>query len=239
MLTSLRKMEGFNVRGVDGEVGKVKDFYFDTVEWIVRYSIVNTGSWFSGAKVLISPSDFSKPAWQDENFTVSLTKEKIEKSPSIETDRPISKQKEADLIKYYNWPYYWGVTPPIRNIAEGEEDKEERDPHLRSLNELHGYRIKGTDGKIGHVEDFIVEEDSWIIRYMVVDLRNFLPGKKVLIAPEWIDNINWATKELEVWLDVDSIKNVPKYDPSLPIDRRYEEKLYNYFEVPTYWEEEE
>ena len=74
---------------------------------------------------------------------------------------------------------------------------------------------------------------------MVVDLRNFLPGKKVLIAPEWIDNINWATKELEVWLDVDSIKNVPKYDPSLPIDRRYEEKLYNYFEVPTYWEEEE
>jgi sporulation protein YlmC with PRC-barrel domain len=255
-------MEGFDVRGEDGEVGKVSDFYFDAPEWIIRYAIVHTGDWLTGRLVLISPNSFKKPEWQEKTFPVSLTRKEIENNPTIDEELPVSRQKERSMIEYYSWPFYWGAATqrpvtapggpaaaPMRQIPvyedqlredqkeEGRDRDEGNDPHLRSLNEVEGYDIKATDGEIGHVEDLIVDTDNWAIRYLVVDTRDWIPGsKKVLIAPEWINWIGYANQNIAVDLDKDTIEKAPSYDPDAPIDRKYETKLYDYYKRPKYWE---
>ena len=73
-----------------------------------------------------------------------------------------------------------------KNEEARAEREEANDVHLRSANKVTGYRIGATDGDIGHVEDFIIDDETWEIRYMVVDTQNWWPGKKVLVAPQWI-----------------------------------------------------
>jgi len=72
--------------------------------------------------------------------------------------------------------------------ASGRRD----DPHLRSTRQVTGYHIHATDGELGHVEDFIVDDENWAVRFLVVDTRNWLPGKKVLLSPQWIERVEWA-----------------------------------------------
>lgn len=106
---------------------------------------------------------------------------------------------------------------------------------LRSLHNLVGYRIHATDGPIGHVEDFILRDDDWMIRYLVVDTRNWLSGKCVLISPEGVRDIGW--EEREVWVDVpkQTVEDSPPYDPSAPVNREYEMRIYDYCGRPKYW----
>jgi len=129
-----------------------------------------------------------------------------------------------------------GLHPGREAVAEKEKKKVEvRDPHLRSTNELLGYDIEATDGEIGHVEDFIADEESWIIHYMVVDTRDWLPGKKVLVSPLWVDYISWAGSRVHVDLTRKMIKDSPEFDPKAPVNREYEERLYDYYGRPKYW----
>ncbi|MGQ9572218.1 MAG: PRC-barrel domain-containing protein [Dehalococcoidia bacterium] len=121
--------------------------------------------------------------------------------------------------------------PPetARRIEEEEaRRRESEDPHLRSVKEVTGYHIQATDGEIGHVEDFILDDEDWVIRYMVVDTRNWLPGKKVLVAPGWVENIDWSESKVAVGLSREEIKDSPEYDPSAPVNREYEVRLYDY-----------
>ena len=67
----------------------------------------------------------------------------------------------------------------------------QNDPHLRSSAAVTGYHIQATDGDIGHVEDFLLDDRSWTIRFMVVDTTNWWAGEKVLIAPAWIERVDW------------------------------------------------
>jgi hypothetical protein len=112
---------------------------------------------------------------------------------------------------------------------------ESGDPHLRSTQEVLGYYIHASDGDLGHVEDFIVDDDNWTIRYMVVDTRNWLPGKKVLVAPEWITEVSWGESKVYVDLTQDAIKDSPEYDPTETVNRLYEERLYDFYGRPKYW----
>ena len=109
---------------------------------------------------------------------------------------------------------------------------------LRSVDEVIGYNIQATDGDIGHVEEFIVDDDTWIIRWFVVDTRNWLPGRKVLVAPDWVTRTSWGDRDVHVDVTRARIKDCPEYDPGLPINRRYEQQLYDYYGRPVYWEDE-
>ncbi len=200
----LDSLIGFTIGGTDGEIGKVKEIYFDDKSWIIRYIIIETGSWLSGRKVLLSPKAVVSTEWNQELFKVNLTMEQIKNSPNIDIDKPVSRQHERDLYAYYPWGgYYWGggmglgLSYPIgMNLAtqnENEvsvEETSDDDPHLRSTDKVTGYKIKATDGEIGDVEDFIINEGNWNIDFMVVDTGNWFPGKKVLIAPKMIKEIN-------------------------------------------------
>lgn len=246
MLRSINEMRGYGIQATDGPIGDVHDFYFDDSSWRVRYVVVDCGTWLTNRKVLISPVAFDKADWNTSTFPVRLTKEQVKNSPDFDLDRPVSRLFESEISQYYGWPAYWGgiMTPASvapagapaiqtqRRSAVAEEDAES---NLRSAREVVGYSINAMDGDIGHVEDFIVEDDDWLVRYMIVDTRNWLPGRKVIVSPDWIERVSWKDRKVLVELTRDGIKNSPEFDASLPVNREYEMRLYDFHGKPTYW----
>jgi len=222
---------GCTVRAKDGGIGRVEEFYFDNHKWIIRYMVVDTGRWLQGRQVLISTAALKRPEWKSRAFPVNLTKQQVRNSPSIDTDKPVSRQHEAELHGYYNWPIYWGLglSAPTEKLA---------DPNLRSTRQVTGYHIQAMDGEIGHVQDFIVDDETWAIRYVVVNTQNWLPGKKVLVSPAWIRRVSWDKSKVFVGLSREPVKNSPGFDPSKPVSRGYEERLFDHYGRSKYWEED-
>jgi hypothetical protein len=253
MLRNVTHLKGFAIRATDGEIGTLDQFYFDDESWAIRYLVVNTGGWLSGRLVLVSPIAIRQTEWQSKRLDVALTKKQIEDSPLIDTHRPVSRQHEALYFGYYGYPYYWGgpylwgrasypagLTVRKEAVTEAEAlqaraGKESADSHLRSTNEVKGYHIEAADGEIGHVADFIVDDETWAIRYLEVDTRNWWPGKKVLVSPQWINHVSWPASEVYVDLSRETIKNGPEYIESMPVTREFEKRLYDHYGRPAYW----
>lgn len=248
MLRSLNALKGYHIAATDGEVGKVHDFFFDDEFWIVRYLVVDTGHWLPGRKVLLTPGVLHRPEWRGLVVRVNLTREQVQDSPDIDTDKPVSRQQELELHRHYGWPYYWpypGIMPgfvapvPPPDAEEGRgsaEGKDKRDPHLRSVREVTGYHVQASDGEIGHVEDFIADDESWTVRYLVVATRNWLPGRSVLVSPYWVASaISWAERKVNIIMTRENIRNSPLFDPAGLVNREYETRLYDYYGRPGYW----
>ncbi len=255
MLRSIKEIIGYDIHAEDGKFGTVSDFYFDDEHWMVRYLVVDTGKWLPGRKVLLPPVVLDRPRWSKKELPVKLTRKKIENSPPITMDEPVSRRFEKELNRYFQLEPYWvggvmaGAYSSNANIGDQSgaahsvdtpaPEESEGDMDLRSCDEVMGYRIDANDGEMGHVEDFILDDEVWTIRHMVVDTRNWLPGKKVLVPVIWIETIDWPQTRLSVDLTREEIKNGPEYDPSKPVSREYEEVLYDYHGKPKYWKEEQ
>jgi len=230
----------------DGEIGRCKDFLFDDEKWTIRYMVADTHKWLPGRKVLISPIMLGEPDWNSRRLQIDLTRQQIENSPPLEIDAPVSRQYEIIYSQYFGASSYWGGenlwgSHPIPSLLRAGQDKlatdfeGPEDNHLRSVTEVTGYHIRARDGEIGHVEDFVVDDEAWSLRYIVVDTRNWLPGRKVLVSPQWATKVDWADEKLWVDLAAGSIKNSPEYDPAAPVNRVYERKLYDFYGRPVYW----
>lgn len=250
MKYNAESLVGFTMGAIDGEIGKVKEFYFDDETWTIRYLIVDTGNWLYGRVVLISPDALMAPDWENKIFPVNLTKEQITNSPDINTDLPVSRQEEIKLHKYYPWVAYWGggyygggsgpVTMGADPLAAGlpfDEFTEKladidaaADKHLRSTKKVKGYQIKATDGDIGEVEDFILAENGWTIDFLLIDTGKWLPGKKVLVSPKLISTIEWDDSTVSVETTIEFIETSPEYDPSQMINVVNETQLHEYYE---------
>lgn len=249
MLRSVKEILGYNILAMDEEFGRAKDMLFDDKFWIIRYLVVDTGKWLPGRKVIIPPAELGQPDWGGRTFPVELTKQQIEESPPLSEDEPVSRRYEKRLHSYLGWSPYWlaGIPESVavmqltraeKEGKEGEtprEEEPESETNLRSAREIMGYHIHATDDHIGHVEDIIASDTEWQIHYIVVDTRNWLPGRKVLIAISWINDMSWLDKEVYVDLDKESVKNSPEYNPSVPVNREYEERLYDFYGRPRYW----
>lgn len=250
MLRNVGSLNGFSIGAMDGEIGRVVDFYFDDQNWTIRYLVADTGTWLTGRKVLISPASFRAVDWDSGKIDVSLTQHQVENAPEINTDRPVSRQHEISYYNYFHYPYYWtgpGLWGPAAfphglvatgaeaEIASAPEEKDSQDVHLRSVNEVAGYYIEAEDGNLGHVDDFIVDDESWTIRYMVIDTRNWWPGKKVLISPQWVSDVVLSESRVYVDLPREQIKASPEYDGSPLISREYESRLYGHYQRSGYW----
>jgi hypothetical protein len=245
VLRQFSETKNFALAASDGEIGKVKELYFDDQSWTARYLVVDTGGWLSDRKVLIPPHSLGVIDNEHQLIAVHLTREQVEKSPPIETAKPVSRQYEEEWHAYYGYPGYWlapdtwavGAIPPsivAPPVPPGESEKEFGDPHLRSTGEVIGYSIRAHDGDIGHVDDFVVDDAGWIVRYVVIT-RSWWPGKKVLLAPEWIERISWDEMKAFVPISRDTIKDAPDWDDSQPITRAFEERLYDYYGHKRYW----
>jgi len=217
MERNINSLLEYSIEATDGEIGKVEDFYFDDRTWDIRYLIVKTGNWLSDRKVLIAPSAVVATSLQNGLFSVNLTKEQINNSPDIDTDEPVSRQQEIELYGHYQWENYWGSgfyaggsmgisTPfPVMDKkvlieADQKVNHAEDDPHLRSTERITGYHLHASDGDVGHVNDFILEEKTWQIKFIVVDTHNWFGGKKVLIPVGIIKKIEWT--DFKVFLDM-------------------------------------
>jgi hypothetical protein len=229
----------YRISATDGTLGKVKDLLFDDQLWVSRYLVVDSSAWLPGRRVLITPSALREPNWETGELPVELTMEQVKNSPGIEEDQPVSRQHEVKLHHYYDWPPYWPgpEATPIAPAARSPETETETlgDSHLRSVREVTGYHIAGADGEIGHAEDFIVEDETWWLRYIVVDTKNWLPGRKVLVSLQWIRKIDWNQRMVEIDLLREQIKASPRYDPTAAVNRGYEEQLFDFYGRPKYW----
>jgi uncharacterized protein YrrD len=231
----LKELTGYVVNASDGEIGKLDQVYFDDRRWVVRYFIVRTGGWLTGRKVLILPGMICGMDEESRTLDVDLTREHVEKCPPADTELPVSRHYEQEYYRYYGWEPYWsgdpfyGPGPYIPLPTDEGVPEEPEEPHLRSSDEVNGYAIHARDGNIGHVEDFILEEPEWSIRYLVVDTRNWLPGKHVLIAPAWIEKVDWSKQEVAVKLKRETIETAPPYDPDKIIGRDYQVALYGHY----------
>jgi len=260
MLHSLTALRKFHVHATDGDVGEVTDGYFDDERWVVRYLAVNTGSWLNGREVLISPYSIERVDDAGSAIVIQLTRKQVEGSPSIDTAKPISRRQEESYLSYFGYPVYWpyttlwawGATPVVIPPGEAEGGRppsaagygigakndaaaSSADAHLHSGREVTGYHIQGSDDAVGHVEDFLFEDHSWAIRYLAADTRNWLPGKHVLISPQWIREVSWPERLVVVELKREEIEASPQYDPKHLPSRGDEANLHRHYRRPGYW----
>lgn len=243
-LRSLTEIVGYPLLAEDGEIGRCRDFLFDDAEWIVRWLVADTGKWIPRRKVLLAPDFLGDPDWAAKKLPVKLTKHEIEQAPSVDQERPVSRQHEEALADHYRLPRWWAPletgtgsgTEPLDEAAVEGAAPETEDPHLRSLDEVEGYDIQATDGEVGHVEDLIVDDEDWTIRYFVVDTRDWLPGRKVLVSPAWLRKLVWSDRRAVVDLTRDQIEESPRYEPREPIYRAYEAELHEGYGHKGYWE---
>ena len=242
MLRSLKDLQRYRIHAVDGDIGAAYEFYFDDMQWGIRYLVVDTGAWFTGQRVLISPMAIVHADWAGLTLTLDLTKERIRRAPKVDEYKPFSRQEELNYVKYYGWPTYWSAAIPTTTpklgtrqaITSPDEPKEA--PHLHRTRPVFSYAIHARDGDIGEVEDFIVDDDAWMIRNMVVSTRHWLPGKKVLIAPQWIADVNESESKIHVDLTREKVRNSPEFNSTEPVNREYEVRLYDYYGRPKYWQ---
>ncbi|MCY7285868.1 MAG: PRC-barrel domain-containing protein [Cyanobacteria bacterium CAN_BIN43] len=248
MLITAKTLQGYKLTHSDDEIGMVKEFYLDDYYWTIRYLVADTGNWLTGRQVLLSPYALSDVIKEHHHITINLTRQQIESSPSLSSDKPVSQQFELDYYDYYGWPtywsgsYIWGAYPYPRLEADREKwdeitpEDQGWDPHLRSTREVMGYHIQATDGEVGHIEDFIIDDETWAIRYLIVDTRNWWPGKKILLAPQWIDHVSWNESKVFVNLPRETIKQAPAYTDESPLSRDYETRLHQHYDRPSYWD---
>ena len=228
MLIASHSIYGSSIVSTDGPVGSVRDLLFDDRSWQVCHLVVHAGNWLTGKCELLSPDVVTGKEWMAHRLLVRLRSQEVKDSPSIETHLPLAIQKEREQRKLIAWDAYWtGIL--------SESPDEEADPHLDSAKEVTGYHVQAIDGEIGHVQDFIVDDETWLIHYLVINTRNWVPGKHAIVLPATVESIDWNLRKIQVNLRRATIKDSPNYDHTVPVDRRYEEILYRHYGKPGYW----
>lgn len=208
MLLGIKQLYGAKLGASDGEIGHVNDFYFDDQNWAIRYLVADTGSWLTGRQVLLSPHSLGRLDQAEQVLRINLTRERIENSPSIELHKPVSRQYEEEYYRYYGWPYYWqgdglwGMSGfPILELPPSALPTDlptplgaqtaRADAHLRSTRAVKGYHLQASDGKIGHVCDFMMDAENWAIRELVIKTGHRLSGREVRIPTSEVTRISY------------------------------------------------
>lgn len=251
MLYRLQKLLGLPITASDGVIGRIEDAYFDDCRWAARYLVVDTGHWLDGRKVLISAISVGSIDWERSLVHVGLNRQQVEASPAIDTDNLASRQLEGDFLDYYGYPYYWSgpslwgiasypVSPagriPQAINATGKHGGASSAVHLRSARQVTGYHLLATDDSMGHVEDFLLDNTSWAIRYFVVDACNWLPGRHVVIPPQWINGVDWVGRVVNVDVTRDNVRAAPEYHTAQDFSRAHETNLYRHYQRQSYWQ---
>jgi uncharacterized protein YrrD len=249
MLVRAKDLIGRHVNAAGEDVGKMRDIYFDDTTWNVRYFVVDTGGWLDRNEVLLAPTAF--PDWDvgSDELRTSLTRERVENSPPVASDMPVSRQYEQRLHDYYGWAPYWQVPitpaaglymypavpvpPPVDERSEPRQPyldvNQDGDPHLRSFSEVKGYRILARDGEIGHVDDLLIDDRTHRVTHVIVDTRNWLPGRHVVVDAGVCTKIAWDESRVHVSLSKEAIRQSPEYDDRRAIDEEYQGRLSSYY----------
>jgi hypothetical protein len=205
MLQDIEEIYGDKLAALDGDIGHVKEFYFDDKTWTIRYLVADMGSWLTGRHVLLSPDTFGRLDKQEKTLHVKLHKKQIENSSSLESHRSISRQYEMEYYCYpaeapVNWPAVNRVLiPSLKSDAEAHLQHHRRaEKHLQSTRAVTGYSIQATDGTIGHVSGLLTDDQTWTIREVVVETGHWYPNKQILISINKIERISYEESKIFV-----------------------------------------
>jgi hypothetical protein len=247
------QLNRYVIEAHDGAIGEVKDLLFDDKTWKIRWLVVDVGTWLAGRKVLLHPSCVIQGNYMGQKLAVRLTRAQIKDSPTARADEPVSRRMEHRVFDYYGWDTSWGGSifgsgalnqafdpPPIGNAhkahatPEDEFTTDEGDPDLRSTTVVTGYHAHASDGEIGHVENFLIDDTSWTIHYLIVDTRDWLPGRHVLISPFVAKAISWPDRHVRLDVTRLQVKGSPPWDPAEVVSNVYEKRLHGYYGWPGY-----
>jgi hypothetical protein len=226
MQRSLKQLYGCKLGATDGEIGDVKDFYFEDQTWKIRFLVADTGTWLPGRQVLLSPHAFG-PLQQDGRLLpVNLTRKQIEGSPSNESHKTVSRQYEEEYYRYYGWPCYrqgggmlgasgtpiveqpasqlWSEPPIVGSLPAGVKDA-----HLRSAQAVNGYHLQATDGIFGFICDFLMDDQSWVIDQLIIKIGHRFSGKEVQIPTDRVDRISYEQSTVYVSLTGAAVEQSP------------------------------
>lgn len=248
MLHRLDKLVGFDVFAEDEKLGEIHDIYFEDSGWKAKYAIVQSGERLLGERFIIAMEVLGETYWESGRVDADISKEEIENRPKVSFAEPVSREELSKIHQHYQWtpirptggatqsPVFgpYPILPPTADIAERKKLQEEGEANLRSVEEVEGYEIECEDDCIGSVQGFFANED-WTIRYLLVDIGRWISKKKVLVAPDWVSQIDWFEGEITIDLTKDQIRNSPQYDSSEPPSREYEIALYDFYHQPGYW----
>jgi hypothetical protein len=228
-MQSLKQLHGNQLGASDGDIGHIKDFYFDDRTWAVRYVVADTGGWLSSRQVLIAPHAFGGVHPAGKSLRVNLTRKQIEDSPEINTHKPVSRQFEEEYYRYYGWPYYWegdglwggmrsfpilelppNFISPAPPAATGPK-AERADARLHSSQAVSGYHFKATDGIAGYVSDFLMDPKTWAIQKLVVKTGHRFSGKEVVVACSSVYRISFEDSTVFVMMTKEAVENSPEY----------------------------
>lgn len=225
MLQSVNDLDTYTLLAADGEIGELRGFYFNELTWETPYLIADTGIWLPGRTIVIATEALGSFDPKEKRIQVNLTRDKIKNSPEVDDTKPLTRELEKQVTLYYGWKDSGALVPQQANSTQ----------LFRSTSELISRYIHAQDGDLGHVEDLLVDDEAWKIRYVVVDTRNWWPGKKVLIAPDFVRRVTWEADKVFIDLKREIVKSSPEYKPEALLDRNYEERLYGYYGQQGYW----
>jgi len=230
---SVRELLGYDLVSTDGRIGQLHDFYFSDEDWDILYLVADTGRLLPGRKVLISPLVVQQPLKPSRIVELEISQEQIRQGSAATAQPALCHHMQVQLSRYYGWPdYAGGVVMP--EAEPGGETSYVR-PLLRAIYEVLGSPVLGEDGQVGHVEDCIVDDETWIIRYLVVGGSDSSRDAKILLSPQWIDTLDWHAPSFHVGFTRETIRSSPEYHASTPLTRDYEERLHNFFGRLKYW----
>jgi hypothetical protein len=174
--------EGLRHPGTDGHLGTVTDLLLDDSNWKMRWLLVSTGDWFPGREVLLPVAvlEFLDPVLHQ--FRVTLTVQQIQNSPHADGHLPVSRQKDVDPP-----PQRAAARSPVGSVRSASSP---HDPHLRSMEGVIGHHVHAVDGLIGHIDDLLIDDADWSVRFIEVDTRNWGPERRLLLPPRLIRAID-------------------------------------------------
>jgi hypothetical protein len=234
MLRTLKDLKQMRLDAIDGPIGSIRDAYFDDQSRTLRYLVVDTGGWLS-REVLITPTVMQHLDWANRRIDVRMTREQVENSPAIDSDRPFSQQHEMAYMNYLGLPHYWSgpmlwgqaATPfgvgevrsdPLRTGNALERDvTNHNEAYLRSCEAVSGYHIEADDGAIGHIDDYLFADATWTIQYLILDTRKWLAGKRVVISTEWVEQVSWKEHKACIAMSRQNLRDAPEYDRDLVV----------------------
>jgi hypothetical protein len=183
MIIASKHLQGVCVVGSEGAAGCVLDVLFDDRSWHVKYLVVRLGGRLSAWHVLLKPDLVTHAAWTERELHVPLSGREFRQLPGVQSDPPVAYRQELQAARFSAW-----------EAGRIEDVVLDGDPHLRNMRAVTGHRVEASDGPVGRIAEFIIDDEYWTVRYVVVNTGRLLPSLRVLIAPTWVETISWEDR---------------------------------------------
>ncbi len=245
MLRGTKELQQYAIDASDGVFAHVRDFYFDDESWVIRYLVLDTGEAPAARRVLMSPLAIEHADRAQRRFKVALSQEAVRRSGDVDPFEPASDRLEKGYFDAAEPGRRWGgggpwgagfhpdLLQPV--LAGNRRSTAPDDPNLRSARAVSRYQVESLDGELGHVSEFLVDDRSWAIRYLVVNTSRWWFGHEVIIAPEWIEDVDWTRCTVAVDLKRQAVKDAPAYQSARPLEREQEVGTHRHYGREGYW----